>query len=172
MMLENRTQFYVLIALMIALVAVVTATFVVPVGAGIFNFSDTAVYLAAFLLGPLPGFLAGGIGTALADTSLGFASFAPLSFLAHGTQGLLAGWLARDGTTRGKILGVVAGTIAMAGIYFLGEYFGPGGMWGGPAQAQVEWPFNILQNIGGAIIAIPLSEVLRRAYPPLTRYTK
>lgn len=169
---ENRTQFYVLVALMIALVAVVTATFVVPIGGGFFNFSDTAVYLTAFLLGPIPGFLAGGIGTAIADTSLGFASFAPLSFLAHGTQGFVAGWLARDGTMRSRVFGVVAGTLAMVGIYFLGEYLGPNGIWGGPAQALTEWPFNILQNIGGAIIAVPLSDVVRRAYPPLARYTK
>ena len=67
---------------------------------------------------------------------------------------------------------MVGGTIAMVGIYFLGEYFGGGVGWGGPAQALAEWPFNLLQNIGGAIVAIPLSEVIRRAYPPLMRYTE
>ncbi len=42
---------------------------------------------------------------------------------------------------------------------------------GGPAQALTEWPFNLLQNVGGAVVAIPLSEVIRRAYPPIARYT-
>ncbi|MDQ4077699.1 MAG: ECF transporter S component, partial [Chloroflexota bacterium] len=114
---ENKTRFYVLIALMIALVAVVTRFLVAPIGAGYFNLSDSAVYLAAFLLGPIPGFLAGGIGTALADLSAGYAVFAPLTLLAHGTQGYVAGWLARRGTTRGRVLGAIGGTVAMVGIY-------------------------------------------------------
>lgn len=168
-MQKNDTQYYVLVALMIALVAVVTRFFVVPIGAGIFNFSDTAVYLAAFLLGPIPGFLAGGIGAALADISLGYGAFAPLTFFAHGIQGLLAGYLARPQTMQSRIMGVVAGTVAMVGIYFLGEYSSE--VWGGPAQALTEWPFNLLQNVGGAIVAIPLSEIIRRAYPPIARYT-
>jgi uncharacterized membrane protein len=167
----DKTRFYVLVALMTALVTVVTLFFVVPIGAGFFNFSDAAVYLAAFLLGPIPGFIAGGLGTALADISLGYAVFAPLTFFAHGIQGLVAGWIARDGTTMSRVLGAAAGTVAMVGIYFLGEYFGPGGIWGGPAQALAEWPFNLLQNIGGAAVAIPLAEALRRAYPPFARYS-
>ena len=171
-MQENRTQFYVLIALMIALVAVVTRFLVVPVGTGFFNFSDTAVYLTAFLLGPIPGFLAGGIGAALADISVGFGAFAPLTLLAHGLQGLVAGYLAREGTMRSRVLGALAGTAVMVGIYFTGEYFGARMGWGGPGQALTEWPFNLLQNIGGAVVAIPLSEIIRRAYPPLARYTE
>ncbi|MBA3530875.1 MAG: ECF transporter S component [Ardenticatenales bacterium] len=171
-MQQNKTQFYVLVALMIALVAVVTRFLVVPVGGGYFNFSDTAVYLTAFLLGPIPGFLAGGIGAALADLSLGYGAFAPLTFLAHGIQGLVAGYLARDGSIQSRVLGALAGTVAMVGIYFLGEYFGPALGWGGPAQALVEWPFNLLQNIVGAIVAIPLVDAVRRAYPPIARYTQ
>ncbi len=171
-MRKNSNQFYVLIALMIALVAVVTRFFVVPVGTGFFNFSDTAVYLTAFLLGPLPGFVAGGVGAALADLSLGYASFAPLTFVAHGLQGLVAGYLARPGTMKSRLLGAAAGTLVMVGVYFLGEYFGAAVGWGGPAQALTEWPFNVLQNIGGAIVAIPLADLVRRAYPPLARYTE
>ena len=59
----------------------------------------------------------------------------------------------------------------MAGIYFLGEYFGAALGWGGPVQAVSELPFNLLQNVAGAIVAIPLSLLVRRAYPPLARYT-
>lgn len=163
-----------LTAVMIALVAVVTRLLVFPVGQGFFNFSDTAVYFVAFTFGPWIGFLAGGIGAALADLSLGYAAFAPLTFLAHGLQGLLAGWLVRKGKgspVQRMIIAWVAGTLAMTGVYFLGEYFGASLGWGGPAQAVTELPFNLLQNVGGAIIAIPLSLLVRRAYPPLARYT-
>ncbi len=52
--------------------------------------------------------------------------------------------------------GAIGGTMIMAGIYFLGEYFGAALGWGGPAQAVTELPFNLLQNVVGAPIAIPL----------------
>ena len=161
-------------ALMIALVAVVTRFLIVPIGAGFFNLSDAAVYFTAFTFGPWIGFLAGGIGAALADLSAGYASFAPLTFMAHGLQGLVAGFIVLRGpgslVTR-MILGAVAGTLAMTGVYFAGEYFGANLGWGGPTQALTELPFNLLQNVIGAAIAIPLSILVRRAYPPLNRYT-
>jgi uncharacterized membrane protein len=59
----------------------------------------------------------------------------------------------------------------MASIYFFGEYLGAGIGWGGPAQAITELPFNVLQNVVGALVAIPLSLLVRRAYPPIARYT-
>lgn len=161
-------------ALMIALVAVVTRFLIVPIGAGFFNLSDAAVYFTAFTFGPVIGFLAGGIGAALADLSAGYASFAPLTFLAHGLQGLVAGFIVLRGPgspVARMVLAAAAGTLTMAGIYFLGEYFGPGLGWGGPPQALTELPFNLLQNVIGAAIAIPLSLLVRKAYPPINRYT-
>lgn len=64
-----------------------------PTG-GYFNFSDVAVYFAAFAFGPWMGLVAGGVGTALADIIGGYAQFAPLTFLAHGLEGLVAGYIA------------------------------------------------------------------------------
>ncbi len=163
-----------LTAVMIALVAVVTRFLIVPVGAGYFNFSDAAVYFVSFTFGPWIGLLAGGIGAAIADLSAGFAAFAPLTFLAHGLQGLVAGYLVRKlpgaPITR-MIVAAIGGTLTMASIYFFGEYLGAGIGWGGPAQAITELPFNVLQNVVGALVAIPLSLLVRRAYPPIARYT-
>lgn len=163
-----------LTAVMIALVAVVTRFLIVPVGAGYFNFSDMAIYFVAFTFGPWIGFLAGGIGAAIADLSAGYAAFAPLTFLAHGLQGLAAGYLVRSlpGSLPARMaIAALAGTVTMAGIYFLGEFFGASFGWGGPAQAVTELPFNLLQNVVGAAVAIPLSLLMRRAYPPIVRYT-
>jgi len=163
-----------LTAVMIALVAVVTRFLIVPIGQGYFNFSDTAVYFVSFTFGPWIGFLAGGIGAALADLSAGYAAFAPLTFLAHGLQGLVAGYLVRKlpGSPVARMIGAaIGGTLTMMGIYFLGEYFGANLGWGGPVQAVTELPFNLLQNVVGALVAIPLSLLVRRAYPPLARYT-
>jgi len=81
--------------IMIAVVAVFTRSIMVPIGTGFFNFSDVAIYFAAFAFGPWIGFVAGGVGAALADISLGYSQFALLTFFAHRVAFQLAaerGW--------------------------------------------------------------------------------
>jgi uncharacterized membrane protein len=62
-----------------------------PARGGYFNLSDVAVIFASVTFGPWVGLVAGGLGTAIADLILGYAQFAPLSFIAHGGEGLI-GW--------------------------------------------------------------------------------
>jgi uncharacterized membrane protein len=160
--------------IMIAVVAVFTRSIVIPIGTGYLNFSDVAIYFAAFAFGPWVGLVAGGVGAALADISLGYSQFAILTFFAHGLEGLVAGYLAREGFVgkgNGRLrmfLGWLAGTVVMVGLYFLGEAAVPA-MWGGLPQALTEWPFNLLQNVAGGIVGIPLVLAVRRAYPPITQ---
>jgi energy-coupling factor transport system substrate-specific component len=153
---------------MIAVVAVFTRFIVVPIGTGYFNFSDVAIYFAAFAFGPWVGLVAGGVGAALADISLGYSQFAILTFFAHGLEGLVAGYLGKGNDRMRMLLGWLAGTVVMVGLYFLGEAAVPA-MWGGLPQALTEWPFNLLQNVAGGIVGIPLVLAVRRAYPPITQ---
>lgn len=160
--------------IMIAVVAVFTRFIVIPIGTGYFNFSDVAIYFTAFTFGPWVGLVAGGVGAALADISLGYSQFAILTFFAHGLEGLVAGYLGGKGLA-GKgddrlrmLLGWLAGTVVMVGLYFVGEASVPA-MWGGLPQALTEWPFNVLQNVAGGIVGIPLVLAVRRAYPPITQ---
>ena len=154
--------------IMIAVVAVFTRSIMVPIGTGFFNFSDVAIYFAAFAFGPWIGFVAGGVGAALADISLGYSQFAILTFFAHGLEGLVAGYLGKGNDRPRMLLGWLVGTVVMVGIYFLGEAAVPA-MWGGLPQALTEWPFNLLQNVVGGIVGIPLVLAVRRAYPPITQ---
>ncbi len=153
-------------AIMIAVTTVLTSVVRIPIPAtqGYINFSDVATYFAAFTFGPWIGLLAGGIGAGLADILGGFGQFAVLTFLAHGTQGLIAGWLGRDKGLLGLLLAWVAGTCAMAGFYFLGEGLVLTG-WG-PAVAEI--PANLLQNLAGVLVGVPLFYAVRQAYPPVT----
>jgi uncharacterized membrane protein len=154
-------------AMMIAVTAVFTLLIRIPVPAtqGYINFSDVAVYFAAATFGPWVGLVAGGLGAALADVLGGYAQFAPLTLLAHGLQGLLAGLMARNARPSTLILAWLAGTVAMVGMYLLGEGFVLTG-WG---PALVEAPFNLLQNVVGGLVGIPLYYAVRKAYPPVTR---
>lgn len=155
-------------AIMIAVTTVFTMIVRVPIPAtqGYVNFSDLATYFAAFAFGPLIGGVAGGVGAAIADLLSGYAQFALLTLLAHGLQGIVAGWLGRGKGIKGLIVAWAAGTVCMVGAYFVGEWLALGM---GVGAALAEAPFNLLQNVVGGVVGIPLLYAVRRAYPPLTR---
>lgn len=153
-------------AIMIAVVTVATMVIRIPIPAtgGYFNFSDVAIYVAAFVFGPWIGLVAGGVGTAIAD-AIGFPAFILISLVAHGGQGFVAGLVGGKRGLPWMALGWILGSLVMIGTYFVAET-----LWfGGLPTAVVEVGPNILQNVGGAIVGIPLVLAVRRAYPPLTR---
>ena len=95
------------------------------------------------------GGIAGGVGAAIADLLGGYAQYALLTLLAHGLQGVVAGLLGRRGTLVVLLLGWVAGTVAMAGVYLLGEALVLQIGW---ANALAEAPFNLIQNLAGGLV--------------------
>jgi uncharacterized membrane protein len=162
-----RARIIAIAAVMIAVTAVFTLLVRIPIPAtqGYINFSDVATFFSAFAFGPVIGFVAGGIGAALADVIGGYAQFAVLTLLAHGLQGMVAGVLGRGRSLPGLIAAWAAGAVTMVGVYVLGEGLLLTG-WG-PAIAEV--PFNVVQNLAGGLVGIPLYLAVRRAYPPVTR---
>jgi uncharacterized membrane protein len=98
-----------LAALMAALVFAMTLVrlFPTPPG-GYIHLGDGGVNFAAFAFGPWVGGIVGGLGTALADVTGGYAYWALASFLIHGLQGIAVGWLSqavRRGRTAPTSLG-------------------------------------------------------------------
>ncbi len=137
---------------------------VTPAG-GYVHLGDIAIYFTAFAFGPVAGLIAGGLGTGLADVVSGYAIFAPLSLVVHGLQGLVAGWIARESVSAGRLaLGVVIGGLIIVGGYFAGEALVP--VFGGPAVAVSEVPLNVVQAAFGALGAVVYGAVAR-AYPRL-----
>lgn len=131
---------------------------------GYLTLADAGVYAAAFLLGSTSGAFAGGIGTALADVISGYPIFAPLSLIAHGLQGLVAGlifhWkLLQKNPLAASVISTIAGTICMVLVYLGGEILF---LSIAPTVALLEIPGNLCQNIAGAIVAVPLVFSLRK----------
>ena len=163
----------VLTGVMIALVAVFTLAIRVPFAPtrGYFNFSDVAVFFAGFAFGPWMGLIAGGVGAGLADVVGGYAMWAPLTFFAHGLEGLVAGYVA--GRSKGvaqMIIGWALGAVIMVALYFLGEA-SVYNMGVGPAASEA-LTINIPQVVAGGIVSIPLVLAVRRAYPPITQWAE
>jgi uncharacterized membrane protein len=154
------------VAVLSAATAVLTLLPKIPIPGtqGYVHLGDVAVVFASLVLGPFTALLAGGIGTAAADLLGGYAQWAPISFAAHGLQGLAIGLLIRL-RPRSIPLAIAAGalgTVVMAAGYFLGglviEGFG---------KTLFAVPWNLLQAAAGAVLGIPLSIAVRAAYPPV-----
>lgn len=155
-------------AIMIAVVAVLTSAVRVPIPAtgGYVHLGDVGVFFTAFAFGPWIGGIVGGVGCAIADLVGGYAAWAPLTLVAHGLQGLLAGYLGHRKGIAGMIAGWVAGAIVLVTTYFLGEWFFYGLGYGGALAEVIP---NFVQMAVGGLVGIPLVIAVRRAYPPIER---
>ena len=158
-----------LVAIITAITTVLTLLVRIPFAPtrGYITLADVGVYFAAFALGPVIGGIAGGLGTGLADAIAGYPQWMVLTFIIHGLQGVVAGYLGLRGSVKFMILGWFLGAIIMIGGYLVAGGF----LYGfGPALAEV--PGNIGQVVAGGIVGIPLVFAVRKAYPPLATLGK
>jgi len=63
----------------------------IPGGGGYIHPGDAAIYLGAFLLGPLYGALAAGVGSMLSDLAAGYVIYAPVTFIIKALMALIVG---------------------------------------------------------------------------------
>lgn len=153
-------------AVMAAVVFVLTRMVQIPTPAkGYIHLGDAAIFFAGFAFGPWVGAVAGGLGTALADITSGYAQWAIPSFLVHGLQGWVVGALVRGRPDLVRILlAVLAGSLVVVGGYLIA-----GIILMGAAAAYLEIPANIIQALSGGVIGAPLFLAVLRAYPPLAQ---
>jgi uncharacterized membrane protein len=131
---------------------------------GYFNIGDTFVMTSGFLLGPIGGFIAGGVGSSMADIFLAYPIYAPLTFISKGCEGMLVGLFSfrtreQSHISGWDILGILFGAAAMLLGYFLGEAFLLG--YGIEAAFAEMVTINIIQVTAGAIIAIIVGPIVR-----------
>ena len=160
-----NVQRIALTAVCIAIVTVLVAVVPVPIPAtgGFTHPGAIAEIFIAVAFGPVVGGIAAGVGAAIADLVLGYGSFAPLTLVAHGSLGLLAGYLGWRKGWQGMVIGWIAGGLALVAVYFLGEAT----LYGyGAAGAWAEVPFNLFQ-VGLGALGIVLYELVKRAFPQI-----
>ena len=155
-----------LVAVMTAVVFVLTRMVQIPTPArGYIHLGDAAIFFTAFAFGPWVGGIAGGLGTALADITSGYAQWAVFSLLVHGFQGWLVGAMVKRQPEWHRLLVAVgAGCVVVVVGYFIA-----GTILMGIGAALSEIPANIIQAISGGLVGVPLFLAVRRAYPPLVQ---
>ena len=89
--MKTNTQKIVMASLLAALCCVATMIIKIPSPLkGYLNLGDCVVLLSGWMLSPLYGFLAAGIGSALADLFLGYVVYAPVTFLIKGVMAIIS----------------------------------------------------------------------------------
>ena len=160
--MNNNLKKLILAALFAALSCVATMSIRIPTPgtSGYIHPGDAIVILSGVILGPVWGFLAGGIGSALSDLIGGYFIYVPITFVIKGLVALAAGLLYQKVGKNQKsryiavILGGVADIILVAGGYFVCAFF----IYGAGAAASI--PANIIQGVGGLVISCILYPIL------------
>ncbi len=161
--MRKVTRRIVFAAMFAALVCVATMIIKIPSPLkGYINLGDCMVLAAGFLLPPVYGFAAAGLGSALADLFAGYATYAVATFIIKGLMALVVCFgvrLLAKGMkkTLARILCGVVAEIVMIGGYFLFE-----GLLYGFGASLVNIPANAVQGAAGVTLGVLLATALER----------
>lgn len=161
--MKRNTKNLVFAALLAAVTCVATLVIHIPSPLnGYINLGDCFVLLSGWLLGPVYGFLAAGIGSALADLFLGYAVYAPATFVIKGLVAVMAYVMFRslvkikNKTLTYVISGIVA-ELVMVGGYYVFE-----GFMYGFIESAVNIAPNCVQAVAGIVCATILVAVVNK----------
>lgn len=162
--MNTKTKKIVMAALMAALACVATMIIKIPSPLkGYLNLGDCIVLTAGWLLSPTYGFLAAGLGSALADVFSGYVTYAPATFIIKGLMALIAFYgfkllNKKIGNLPSRIISGIVAEIVMILGYFVFE-----GFLYGFIPSAVNIPANGVQGIAGLIIGMILIKVFEKS---------
>ena len=153
--MENKTKKIVFSALLASLTCVATMVIKIPTINGYINLGDGAVLLCGWLLGPVYGFLAAAIGSALADVFYGYMVYAPVTFILKGAVAAVCCLLSK----RTKLLiSAIAAELIMVAGYYLFEGF----LYGFSVALLNVLP-NAIQGTAGIIAGLILIKIFKKS---------
>lgn len=169
-MINRSTKKVVFTAVMMALTCVATMVIQIPSSTtGYKNLGDCFVLLSGWLLGPIWGTIAGGVGSAMADFLTGYYHYVPGTLIIKGASAFVAAVLylllkrafGKKAEYPSMLIGSIAAEAVMVVGYFLyaGLVLGKGLM--GEAGAIVSVPGNIVQGAVGIVAAIAIMAIVR-----------
>lgn len=162
--MNTKTKKIVMAALMAALACVATMIIKIPSPLkGYLNLGDCIVLTAGWLSSPTYGFLAAGLGSALADVFSGYVTYAPATFIIKGLMALIAFYgfkllNKKIGNLPSRIISGIVAEIVMILGYFVFE-----GFLYGFIPSAVNIPANGVQGIAGLIIGVILIKVFEKS---------
>ena len=159
----DSTKRIVMAAMLTALTCVATMIIKIPSPLkGYLNLGDCVVLLTGWILNPVYGFLAAGLGSALADLFSGYVVYVPATFVIKSLMALIAFYGFKHlhnkiGRLPSRIItGVLAETVMMLGYFvFVGFLYGFG-------PSVVNIPANSVQGVAGLILGCVLVKIFEK----------
>ena len=154
-------------AMFAALICVSTMLIQIPSPLnGYVNFGDCFILVAAWVLGPVYGFAAGGIGSALADLFTGYVHYVPGTFVIKGLIAVAAALICHTLLKKSRklvfpayIASAVAGEIIMVGGYYLYAALLLGKSFAGAAASV---PGNLVQGAFGIVCGVVIIRIIAK----------
>ena len=160
---NNTTRKLVFAAMLAALTCVATMIIKIPSPLkGYLNLGDCVVLISGWMLSPVYGFLAAGLGSALADLFSGYLAYAPATFVIKGLMALVAfyGFKLLQNNIGNIPSRIVTGIIAEV-VMVLGYYVFEGFLYGfGPSIINI--PANCVQGVTGLILGCILVKAFEK----------
>lgn len=161
--MKSRTKKITMAAILAVLVCIATMIIKIPSPLkGYINLGDCVVLLSGWIL-PLPyGFLAAGLGSALADVFSGYIIYAPATFVIKGLMAVVAYCVFKGASLRlNKIVSRITSAVLAEIVMVLGYYIFEGFMYGFIPSAVNIVP-NAVQGIAGIIIGAILIQIFEK----------
>lgn len=155
-----------IMGLLVALTCIATMIiqFPIPATQGYVNIGDSIVLISAVFFGPQVGFVAGGLGSGLADLLSGYPQWAIATFIIKGVEGYVAGKIAHKYSVSKNFINLytaVAAVIAM--IIMVVGYFIGGSILEGIAASIGSVISNVMQAVASLVIFFVLGFALYKA---------
>ena len=167
-MKDAKVKKLVYAALFSALICVATMVVKIPTPTGGYvNLGDCIVLLSGWMLGPLYGFVAAGVGSMLADVFNGYAAYAPATFLLKGLVALIGYFLfalfqkalKKHPRLSLALSGILAEVAMVAGYFgFEATFLGYG------LAAAASIPGNCVQGAFGVVAGILFMEMIYKTH--------
>jgi uncharacterized membrane protein len=130
---------------------------------GLVHLGTAMLFIASILFGPKKAALAGAIGMGLFDIVGGWTLWAPITIVARGLQGYIVGKIAwskgRNGTSIAfNVIATIVSIPFMIAVYYIGE----GILYGNWIAPLASIPGDLVQNILGIIVAVPVCVALKK----------
>lgn len=161
---KDTTRNMVMTSLLMALICIATMIIKIPSPLrGYLNLGDCVVLLAGWMLSPVYGFLAAGLGSAFADIFSGYIMYVPATFLVKGLMALIASHGFRllhkkAGLLLSRIVSGMAAEIWMLIGYCIFESILYGFV---PAVFNI--PANAVQGAAGLVLGCSLIRMFERS---------
>ena len=162
--MKTKTQKIVIAEMLAALTCIATMIIKIPSPLkGYLNLGDCVVLLSGWLLSPLYGFLAAGLGSGLADLISGYGVYVPATFIIKGVMAIAAyfGFRFLQNKVTNISARIVSGIVAEL-IMVFGYYVFEGFLYGFGASL-VNIPANAVQGVAGLIIGTILVKIFEKS---------